>query len=240
MAPRAVLLATCVVARDARVDAGAVLDLWARECPVPANPLERNGHDAVAAVLDDLDSQHFLVAVLRGMRAGVAVGCHMGTRVNGRGDDQPVEVSARSVDAARKLAQAAGDGQVLLSSDLGAFMTIARARLAPSLESARVRVGDGPAADVYRLRGAALPPATLRSGSAPPTTLDGGRRAQLMERLGAALTPFLGPIAPLMLRRLPSGRLSAQELLDAVLSDVPPEQHEPVRRAIEEEIRRFR
>jgi hypothetical protein len=38
-----------------------------------------------------------------------------------------VALSERSVDAARQLAQAAGDGQVLLSGDLGAFMTIARA-----------------------------------------------------------------------------------------------------------------
>jgi hypothetical protein len=149
-----------------------------------------------------------------------------------------VALSERSVDAARQLAQAAGDGQVLLSGDLGAFMTIARARLAPNLESTRARVAGGSAYCV-RLAPAAAPP-TLRGEHTAPATLDEGRRARLFERLGAALTPLLGPIAPLMLQRLPTGRLSAQQLIDAVLQDVPAPQRESVRRAIEDEVRGLR
>src|SRR5256885_4272087 len=119
MSSRSVLLAACVVARDPRVDAGALLDLWAREVLVPVNPLDRTGSDASASVVDDLDTQAFLLAAVRGTRAGLAVGCHLGTRVNGRSHDDPVVVSARSVEAARQLALAASDGQVLLSNDLG-------------------------------------------------------------------------------------------------------------------------
>jgi hypothetical protein len=241
MSTRSVLLAACVVARDPRVDAGGVLDLLARECAVPINVLERTSQYVHAAVLDDIDGQPFMVAVLRGLRAGVAAGCHMATRVNGRGEDDPVEVSARSVDGARKLAEAAGDGQMLVSSDLGAFLTIARARLAPNLEPARVRLGEGAPADAFRLRAAAMPAANLGSRAPTPvTTVDSGGRSQLIERLGMVLTPFLGPIAPVMLRRLPTGRMSAKEFMDAILRDVPEAQYAGVKRVIEEEIRRLR
>src|SRR5262245_33078773 len=129
MAARSVLLAISIVARDARVDAAALLDLWTRESSVKVNPSERGRGVASAAVVDELDQQSFLLAALRGTRAGVAVGCHLGTRVNGRNEDEPVVLSARSVEAARQLAQAATDGQVLVSEDLGAFLTIGRARL---------------------------------------------------------------------------------------------------------------
>jgi len=240
MSNRSVLLATCVVARDARVDAVAVLDLWAREASTQATALGRSDSDACAAALDDLDDQSFLLAVFRGTRTGLAVGCHLGTRVQGTGDDEPVAVSPRSVEAARRLAYAAPDGQVLLSDDLGAFMTIARARLAQNLEATRVRFGAGPDATAYRLRVTAVPPSTVRNGSSAPATVDEGRRPRLFERLGAALTPFLGPIAPLMLRQLPPGRMSTQDLVEAVLRHVPPPQREPVRRVIEEEIRALR
>ena len=240
ISPRSVLLATCVVARDPRVDAGALLDLWAREVAVQVNPLDRSGTNASAAVVDDLDSQAFLLAAIRGTRAGLAVGCHLGTRVNGRRDDEPIVVSTRSVDAARQLALAAADGQVLLSDDLGAFMTIARARLAPNLESTRVRVAGGPDASAYRVRVASVPPTTVRGGNTIPAALDEGRRARLYERLGAALTPFLGPIAPLMLQHLPSGRISTQQLIDAILRNVPAPQRDPVKRLIEDEIRTLR
>lgn len=244
MSSRSVLLAACVVARDSRVDAGALLDLWARDVGVPVNALERTGGDACAAVLDDLDSHSFLLAAVRGTRAGL-VGCHLGTRVGSRGDTEPVAVSERSVEAARQLAQAAGDGQVLLSGDLGAFMTIARSRLAANLESTRVRLATGPDTSAYRLRIASAPPSTFRNtgGGAPntgPTTLDETRRSRLFERLGAALTPYLGPIAPLMLQQLPPGRMSVQQLVDAVLRDVPPPQRDPVKRLIEDEFRRVR
>ncbi|HUL63163.1 MAG TPA: hypothetical protein VLW55_00985 [Burkholderiaceae bacterium] len=240
MASRSVLLATCIVARDPRVDASALLDLWARELPVPANTLERSDRDVAAAVLDDLDNQSFLVAAIRGTRAGLAVGCHLGTRVHGGGDDEPAVVSARSVEAARQLAHAAGDGQVLLSNDLGAFLTIARCRLAPNLESTRVRVAAGSDASAFKVRLGPVPPAGLRGGTSAPSTLDEGRRSRLIERLGAALTPFLGPIAPLLVQQLPSGRMGAQELIEAVLRDVPEPQREPVRRVIEDEIRALR
>jgi hypothetical protein len=241
MAARSVLLAACVVARDPRVDARSLLDLWSREGSVPVVPLEREGIDAAAAVLDDLDRQSFLLAVARGTRTGLTVGCHLGTRVNGRHEAEPA-VSERSLAAARQLALAAGDGQVILSGDLGAFMTISRARLAPNLESVRLRVGKGPDAAAYRLRVAGPPPATARAanGSISPATLDEGRRSQLLERLGAALTPCLGPIAPLMLQQLPPGRMSSEQLLDAILRDVPPPQRDAVRRLIEDEIRRLR
>jgi hypothetical protein len=240
MAPRSVLLATCVVARDPRVDAGALLDLWAREVSVPVNSLGRTSGDATAAVLDDLDDQSFLLAAVRGTRAGLAVGCHLGTRVGGRSETDPVAVSERSVDAARQLAIAAADGQVLLSGDLGAFMTIARARLAPNLESTRVRVAGGPVASAYCVRLSSASPTTIRGATTAPATLDEGRRARLLERLGAALTPFMGPIAPLMLQQLPPGRISAQQLIDAVLRDVPASQHGPVKRALEDELRNLR
>jgi hypothetical protein len=240
ISPRSVLLATCVIARDPRVDAGALLDLWAREVAVPVNPLDRSGANASAAVVDDLDNQAFLLAAIRGTRAGLAVGCHLGTRVNGRSDDEPFVVSTRSVDAARQLALAAADGQVLLSGDLGAFMTIARARLAPNLESTRVRVAGGPDAAAYRVRVASVPPPTVRGGNTTPGTLDEGRRSRLFERLGAALTPFLGPIAPLMLQQLPSGRITAQELIDAIVRNLPTSQRDPVKRLIEDEIRTLR
>src|SRR5512134_1232929 len=184
MSSRSVLLATCVVARDPRADAGALIDLWARDLSVPVSPLGRSAGDAAAAVLDDLDDQSFMLAALRGTRAGLAVGFHLGTRVGARCENEPVALSERSVDAARQLAQAAGDGQVLLSGDLGAFMTIARARLAPNLESTRARVAGGSAYCV-RLTPAAAPP-TLRGEHAAPATLDEGRRARLFERLGAA------------------------------------------------------
>jgi hypothetical protein len=233
-------LATCVVARDARVDAGALLDLWVREASTQVTTLARSDGNACAAVLDDLDDQSFLLAVVRGTRTGLAVGCHLGTRVHGNGDDEPVVVSPRSIEAARRLACTAADGQVLLSDDLGAFMTIARARLAQNLEATRVRVGAGPDATAYRLRVTAVPPSTVRSGSLASATVDEGRRPRLFERLGAALTPFLGPIAPLMLEQLPPGRLSTQELMDAVLRHVPPLQREPVKRLIEDEIRALR
>ena len=242
MSSRLVLLAACVVARDPRVDAGALLDLWARDVSVEVNPLERSGNAAAAAVLDDLDHQNFLLAAIRGTRAGLTVGCHLGTRVNGRAKDEPVEISVRSVDAARQLAQAGGDGQVLLSGDLGAFMTIARARLAPNLESMRVRFPGGPDTPAYRLRSVAAPTAAFRNSgpNTQPSTLDELGRTRLFERLGEALTPFLGPIAPLMLKQLPSGRMSAQQMIDAILRDVPEPQREPVKRVMEEEIRRLR
>lgn len=245
MSSRSVLLAACVVARDSRVDAGALLEIWARDVAVPVSALERTGGDACAAVLDDLDSQSFLLAAVRGTRAGLAVGCHLGTRVGSRGETDPIEVSERSVDAARQLAQAAGDGHVLLSGDLGAFMTIARSRLAANLESTRVRFATGTDTSAYRLRIAGPPPSTFRNtgGGAPntgPTTLDENRRSRLFERLGAALTPYLGPIAPLMLQQLPPGRMSVQQLVDAVLRDVPPPQRDPVKRLIEDEFRRTR
>lgn len=258
MSSRSVLLATCVVARDPRVDAGALLDLWARDVLVAVNPLERTAGDAAAAVIDDLDDQSFLLAAVRGTRAGLAVGCHLGTRVNGRNEQDPVECSARSVDAARQLALAAADGQVLLSGDLGAFMTIARARLAPNLEATRVKVAGGPDAAAYRVRLAAAQSSASRNtggqaglnsgpstrpgagGNTLPPSLDEGRRARLLERLGAALTPFLGPIAPLMLQQLPPGRMSAQQLIDCVTRDVPPPQRETVKRLIEDEFRRIR
>lgn len=238
MSSRSVLLAACIVARDARVDAGALLDLWTRDLAVPVNPLGRSMGDTAAAVVDDLDTQSFVLAVLRGTRSGIAAGLHLGTRVGGRGEDEPVAVSERSVDAARQLALVAGDGQVLLSADLGAFMTIARARLAPNLESTRARVAGG-AAFCVRLVPATAP-TTIRGESSAPSALDEGRRSRLFERLGAALTPFLGPIAPLMLQRLPPERLSAQQLIEAVLRDVPAPQREPVRRVIEEELRGLR
>lgn len=240
MSARAVLLAACVVARDPGVDAGAVLDIWARECPVPTHPVERNGQYAIAAVLDDVDSQPFMIAALRSVRPGLAAGCHMGTRVNGRGENDPIELSLRSIDGARKLADAADDGQFLVSGDLGAFLTIARARLAPNLEPGRIRLASGASTDVFRLRIAAASAANQRGAGQGPVTLDSGGRSQMIERLGAALTPFLGPIAPVMLRRLPSGRMSAREFMDAILRDVPEAQYEPVKRAIEEEIRRLR
>jgi len=242
MSSRSVLLAACVVARDARVDARALLDLWAREVSVEVNPLEHTPNDAAAAVVDDLDHQNFLLAAIRGTRAGLTVGCHLGTRVNGREKDEPVAVSARSVDAARRLAHAGGDGQVLLSGDLGAFMTIARARLAPNLESTRVRLPGGPDTPAYRLRGAAAQATSFRNSgpNTQPSTLDELGRTRLFERLGEALTPFLGPIAPLMLRQLPTGRMSAQQMIDTFLRDVPAPQKEPVRRVMEEEIRRLR
>jgi len=240
MASRSVLLATCIVARDPRVDVGALLDLWARELPVPANTLARNDRDVAAAVLDDLDNQSFLVAAIRGTRTGLAVGFHLGTRVHSGADREPAFVSARSVDAARQLAHAAGDGQVLLSNDLGAFLTIARSRLAPNLESTRVRVAEGNDASVFKVRLGPVPPASLRGGTAAPASLDEGRRTRLLERLSAALTPFLGPIAPLMLQQLPSGRMGPQEVVDAILRDVPEPQREPVRRVIEDEIRALR
>lgn len=237
MSARSVLMAACVVARHPRVDAGALLDLWARDLAVPVNAQGRSADDAAAAVLDDLDDQSFLLAVLRGARPGLTVGFHLGTRVGGRGEGEPVAVSERSVHAAREHALAAGDGQVLLSGDLGAFLTIAGARLAPNLESTRARVAGGSA---YCVRLARAAPTTLRGDNTAPATLDEGRRARLLERLGAALTPYLGPIAPLLLQRLPPGRLSAQQLIDAVLRDVPAPQRDPVRRAIEEELRGVR
>jgi hypothetical protein len=242
MSSRSVLLAACVVARDPRVDAGALLDLWAREVSVPVNTLGRTSADASAAVVDDLDSQAFLVAAMRGTRSGLAVGCHLGTRINGRSENDAVMVSMRSIEAARQLARAAADGQVLLSDDLGAFMSIARSRLAPNLESTRVRAAGGPEATAYRLRQVAVPPATVRNApnTQPGSTFDEGSRSKLFLRLGAALTPHLGPIAPLMLQQLPSGRMRAQELIEAVLRNVPEEQREPVKRVIEEEIRAFR
>lgn len=241
MAPRSVLLATCVVARDPRVDAGALLDLWAREVSVPVNSLGRTAGDATAAVLDELDDQSFLLAAVRGTRAGIAVGCHLGTRIGGRGETDPIAVSERSVDAARQLALAAADGQVLLSSDLGAFMTIARSRLAPNLEPIRVRIDGGSVASAYCVRLSSPAPTTVRGATTTaPSTLDEGRRARLLERLGAALTPFMGPIAPLMLQQLPPGRITAQQLIDAVLRDVPASQHGPVKRALEDELRNLR
>jgi hypothetical protein len=246
MSTRNVLLAACVVARDPRVDVGAVLDVWARECPAALHRLELTSQLALAAVREDVDSQHFMQAVLRGLRAGVAAGCHMGTRVNGRSDDEPIELSERSAEGARKLAHAADDAQLLVSSDLGAFLTIARAGLATHLEPARVRFADGTAADAFRVKPAVAPSSVQRSAAPPtaapttPVTFDSVRRSQLIERLGLALTPYLGPIAPLMLRRLPSGRMSARDFIDAILKDVPAGQYEPVKRAIEEEIRRLR
>ncbi|HTT13869.1 MAG TPA: hypothetical protein VMG60_23625 [Burkholderiaceae bacterium] len=240
MSSRSVLLAACVAVRDPRVDPGALLDLWARDVSTPVTALGRGNGDACAAILDDLDDQPFLVAALRSTRAGLAVGIHLGTRVHGAGNDEPVVVSARSVDAARRLARAAADGQMLLSDDLGAFMTIARARLAPNLEATRVSLGAGPDTSAYRLRVAAVPPPTVRSTSAAPATIDESRRPRLIERLGEALTPFLGPIAPLMLQQLRPGRISGQELVDAVLRHVPAAQREPVKRLIEDEIRALR
>jgi hypothetical protein len=241
MAARSVLLAICIVARDARVDAGALLDLWTRESSVKVNPLDRARGVASAAVVDDVDQQSFLLAAQRGTRTGLSVGCHLGTRVNGRSEDDPVVLSARSVDGARQLAHSAADGQVLVSEDLGAFLTIARARLAPNLEATRVNVTGGPAASAYRLRTATVPPAAVRNGTNKPVaTLDDDRRSRLVVRLGAGLTPFLGPIAPLMLQQLPAGRMSAQELIDAVLRNVPAAQREPVRQVIEDEIRALR
>ena len=241
MAARSVLLAISIVARDARVDAAALLDLWTRESAVKVNSLDRVRGVASAAVADDLDRQPFLLAALRGTRAGVAVGCHLGTRVNGRSEDEPVVLSARSVEAARQLAQAAGDGQVLVSEDLGAFLSIGRARLAPNLEAMRVSVDGGPAASAYRLRAATVPAVTARNGTTGPVaTLDDDRRSRLVVRLSAGLTPFLGPIAPLMLQQLPTGRMSAQELIDAVLRNVPAAQREPIKQVIEDEIRALR
>jgi len=244
MSQRSVLLAACVVARDPRVNAGALLDLWARDLGVPVNALERTQGDVAAAVLDDLDHQPFLHAALRGTRAGLAVGCHLATRVNGGNDDEGVWVSARSVHAARQLATAAGDGHVLLSHDLGAFMSIARARFAANLESVRVKFNGAPDAAAYRLRTNAAPPTTVRNQQAgntvPATTLDENRRSKLFDRLSAVLTPFLGPIAPLLLQQLPPERMTAQQMIEAILRNVPEGQHEPIRRAIEEEIRRLR
>jgi hypothetical protein len=241
MAARSVLLAICIVARDTRVDAAALLDLWTRESSVKTNPLDRLRGVASAAVIDDLDRQPFLLAALRGTRAGVAVGCHLGTRVNGRSEDEPVELSVRSTEAARQLAQAATDGRVLVSDDLGAFLTIGRARLAPNLEATRVSVAGGPAVSAYRLRVATVPPTTVRDGTnRPVAALDEDRRSRLVVRLSAGLTPFLGPIAPVMLQQLPTGRMSAQELIDAVLRNVPVAQREPIRQVIEDEIRALR
>ncbi|HEX4827597.1 MAG TPA: hypothetical protein VFV12_05180 [Xanthobacteraceae bacterium] len=220
-----------------------MLDLWARDLPVPVNALERTQGDVAAAVLDDLDHQPFLLAALRGTRAGLAVGCHLATRVNGANDDEAVWVSARSVHAARQLATAAGDGQVLLSNDLGAFMSIARARFAANLESVRVPATGGPDVAAYWLRVNGAPPTTVRNppgSTVPATAIDEGRRSKLFERLGAALTPYLGPIAPLMLQQLPPERMSAQQMIEAILQNVPEGQREPVRRAIEDEIRRLR
>ncbi len=240
MSSRAVLIAACVVARDPRVDAGSVLEVWAREGGVAFNPMDRSAPLAVAAVLDDLDSQAFFGAALRGLSAGLSVGVHMGTRVNGRGEDDPVEVSVRSVEGARKLAEAAPGGHLLVSGDLGAFLSIARARLASYLEPMRVRLGDGASAEAFRLRGPTATASASRGGTAAPTTLDGGRRSQLIEQLGSALTPYLGPIAPLMLRRLPSGRMSTKDFVEAILKDVPEALYEQVKQAIDEEIRRLR
>jgi hypothetical protein len=242
MSSRAVLLAACVVARDPRVNAAALLELWARDLSVPVSAVERSDNDVAAAVFDDLDHQHFLFAALRGTRAGLAVGCHLATRMNG-GDEETVAITPRSLHGARQLAAAAGDGQLLVSGDLGAFMTIARARLAGNLESIRVRVNGGPEAPAYRVRPHATPPTTVRNlggNTVPASALDENRRSRLFERLAAALTPHLGPIAPLLLQQLPPERMSAQQMIEIVLRDVPEAQRETIRRVIEDEIRRLR
>lgn len=259
MSNRAVLIAVCVVARDERADAGEALDLWARESTLTLGVHERSATRAIGGVFDPMDAQPFMSAALGGLRAGMlAAGFHMGTRVNGRENDS-LELSARSIELACKLADAAQDGQILVSSDLGTFLTIARTRVAAHLEAMRVRYADGTSGDAYRARPAPVappvaapparadaprangtPPAHGTASATPPRPVDGLRRSELIERLGSVLMPHLGPIAPVMLRRLPSGRMSAREFIDAVLRDVPLAQYEPVKRVLEEEIRRLR
>ena len=256
MSTRAVLIAVCVVARDERADAAEALDLWARESTLALGVHERSATRAIGGVFDPMDTQPFMSAALGGLRAGMlAAGFHMGTRVNGRENDS-LELSARSIELACKLADAAQDGQILVSSDLGTFLTIARTRVAAHLEAMRVRYPDGTSGDAYRARPAPVaaqparaeapranvppPSAPGTAPNTPPRPVDGLRRSELIERLGSVLMPHLGPIAPVMLRRLPSGRMSAREFIDAVLRDVPLAQYEPVKRVLEEEIRRLR